>query len=38
MSIVPEALEPYLDTAPRAGATAHEVGPFTLFVREDPTG
>lgn len=31
-------LETYYDTAPRAAATAHEVGPFTLFVRTDAAG
>jgi GNAT superfamily N-acetyltransferase len=31
-------LETYYDTAPRANATAEEVGPFTLFVKRDPAG
>src|SRR4051794_2290781 len=31
-------LESYYDTAPRASATAHEVGPFTLFQKLDPAG
>lgn len=31
-------LETYYDTAPRASADAEEVGPFTLFVRRDPSG
>ena len=38
VSDVPTTLEPYLDEVPRAWATAHEVGPFTLFVRDDPAG
>jgi ribosomal protein S18 acetylase RimI-like enzyme len=31
-------LEEYYDTAPRAGADAVQVGPFTLFVRNHPQG
>ncbi len=31
-------LETYYDTVPRAGATAEEVGPFTLFVKTDRDG
>ncbi|HET6625279.1 MAG TPA: GNAT family N-acetyltransferase [Nocardioidaceae bacterium] len=31
-------LETYYDTVPRASATVEEVGPFTLFVRSDPSG
>ncbi len=31
-----DALERYYDTAPRAGASTVEVGPFTLFLRTDP--
>lgn len=31
-------LESYYDAAPRANASAEEVGPFTLFVRVDPVG
>jgi ribosomal protein S18 acetylase RimI-like enzyme len=38
VSDVPASLEPYLDTVPRAWATAREVGPFTLFLRDDPAG
>ena len=38
MTDVLATLEAYYDTAPRASATATEVGPFTLFVRDDPAG
>jgi len=31
-------LETYYDTAPRAGSTPHEVGPFTLFVKDHEEG
>jgi GNAT superfamily N-acetyltransferase len=31
-------LETYYDTVPRASADVEEVGPFTLFVRRDPSG
>ena len=31
-------LESYYDTAPRAGATTVDVGPFTLFLKTDPDG
>lgn len=31
-------LETYYDAAPRPSAVAEEVGPFTLFVRKDPSG
>jgi ribosomal protein S18 acetylase RimI-like enzyme len=31
-------LEGYYDAAPRPAATTEEVGPFTLFVRRDPSG
>ncbi|MGN6129349.1 MAG: GNAT family N-acetyltransferase [Nocardioidaceae bacterium] len=30
-------LERYYDTAPRADTTAEDLGPFTLFLRKDPT-
>ena len=33
-----QRLETYYDTAPRALATTEDLGPFTLFVRTDPTG
>ncbi len=33
-----QTLETYYDSAPRPSATAEEVGPFTLFLRTDPTG
>jgi ribosomal protein S18 acetylase RimI-like enzyme len=33
-----EVLETYYDTAPRANASAEEVGPFTVFVRTDVAG
>ena len=32
-----EDLETYYDAAPRASATTEEVGPFTLFLRRDPS-
>jgi GNAT superfamily N-acetyltransferase len=32
-----EVLESYYDTVPRANAAAEELGPFTLFVKRDPT-
>ena len=38
MTDVLATLETYYDTAPRASATATGVGPFTLFVRDDPAG
>lgn len=37
-SSVLATLETYYDTAPRATASAEEVGPFTLFVKDDPSG
>lgn len=33
-----ETLEAYYDAAPRPTARSEQVGPFTLFVRTDPTG
>ena len=33
-----ETLETYYDTVPRAAASAEEAGPFTLFVKTEPTG
>jgi GNAT superfamily N-acetyltransferase len=33
-----QTLESYYDAAPRPWATTEEVGPFTLFVKIDPTG
>lgn len=33
-----QTLETYYDAAPRPWATTEEVGPFTLFVKTDPTG
>jgi len=33
-----QTLERYYDTVPRSSATTEEVGPFTLFVKTDPSG
>ena len=33
-----EVIEEYYDAAPRPLAAVEEIGPFTLFVRNDPTG
>lgn len=37
-SVLLAALETYYDAAPRPLATTEEIGPFTLFVKTDPTG